>query len=203
MRAIVQRVLAARVDVDGETVGQIPRGLCCFVGAGKTDTDSDMQYMAEKIVGLRIFPNAEGKMSLSVKDISGEVLLISQFTVYGDMRHGRRPSFTAAMAPAEARLAFEQFVLEEMELAACARRDLALRINNPMPGQVPLFAHSRECVTDLPGTSRITGEDRDLAIGRHLAVWNAGYSLVKSPAHRIVNSLVQLFHPGLPRNLRL
>ena len=100
-------------------------------------------------------------------------------------------------------LAFEQFVLEEMELAACARRDLALRINNPMPGQVPLFAHSRECVTDLPGTSRITGEDRDLAIGRHLAVWNAGYSLVKSPAHRIVNSLVQLFHPGLPRNLRL
>ena len=110
MRAIVQRVLAARVDVDGETVGQIPRGLCCFVGAGKTDTDSDMQYMAEKIVGLRIFPNAEGKMSLSVKDISGEVLLISQFTVYGDMRHGRRPSFTAAMAPAEARLAFERFV---------------------------------------------------------------------------------------------
>jgi D-tyrosyl-tRNA(Tyr) deacylase len=110
MRAIVQRVLAAQVDVDGQTVGAIGRGLCCFVGAGKNDTDADMRYVADKIVDLRVFPNDADKMSRSVEDIAGEVLLISQFTVYGDIRRGRRPSFTGAMPPDAARSAFTRFV---------------------------------------------------------------------------------------------
>ncbi|HHH31582.1 MAG TPA: D-tyrosyl-tRNA(Tyr) deacylase [Polyangiaceae bacterium] len=115
MRAVVQRVHAARVEVDGEVVGAIERGLCCFVGAGRDDDEGAMAFIADKIVGLRIFADDEDKMNLSVKDVGGAVLAVSQFTVYGDARKGRRPSFTAAMAPDQARPAFARFValLEE------------------------------------------------------------------------------------------
>lgn len=115
MRAVVQRVHAARVEVDGEVVGAIERGLCCFVGAGRDDDEATMALIADKIVGLRIFTDDEGKMNLSVKDVGGAILAVSQFTVYGDARKGRRPSFTAAMPPTEARPAFARFVavLEE------------------------------------------------------------------------------------------
>ena len=115
MRAVVQRVHAARVEVDGEIVGAIDRGLCCFIGAGRDDDDAAMAIIADKIVALRIFTDDDDKMNLSVKDVGGSILAVSQFTVYGDARKGRRPSFPAAMPPAEARPAFARFVamLEE------------------------------------------------------------------------------------------
>jgi D-aminoacyl-tRNA deacylase len=110
VRAVVQRVAGARVEVDGEVVGSIARGLCVFVAAGRGDGESELRYLADKVATLRIFEDEEGKMNRSVAEAGGAVLAVSQFTLYGDVRRGRRPSFTEAMAPAEAREAFERFV---------------------------------------------------------------------------------------------
>jgi D-aminoacyl-tRNA deacylase len=103
-------VHAARVEVDDELVGSIERGLCCFIGAGQDDDEAAMTYVADKIVGLRVFTDDAGKMNLSIKDVGGSILAVSQFTVYGDVRRGRRPSFTAAMDPGPARAAYIRFV---------------------------------------------------------------------------------------------
>lgn len=102
MRAVVQRVNEASVSVDDEIVGAIGRGLLVYLGAAEEDTDKDLRYMADKIAGLRVFANDEGKMSLSVSDIGGAVLVVSQFTLFGDVRRGRRPSFDGAAEPGEA-----------------------------------------------------------------------------------------------------
>ena len=102
MRAVVQRVNEASVSVDDEIVGAIGRGLLVYLGAAEEDTDKDLRYMADKIAGLRVFANDEGKMSLSVADIGGAVLVVSQFTLFGDVRRGRRPSFDGAAEPGEA-----------------------------------------------------------------------------------------------------
>ena len=102
MRAVVQRVNEASVEVDGEIVGAIARGLLVYLGAAEGDTERDVQYTADKISGLRIFPNDDGRMSLSVTDIGGSVLVVSQFTLFGDVRRGRRPSFDGAAPPNEA-----------------------------------------------------------------------------------------------------
>lgn len=110
MRAVVQRVNAARVEVEGEVVGSIGRGLCAFVGLGKGDGDGDLVAMAEKLVHLRVFQDDEGRMSRSVLDVGGAVLAVSQFTVFGDVRRGRRPGFDAAMPPDEARTTFARFL---------------------------------------------------------------------------------------------
>lgn len=110
MRAVVQRVFSARVEVEGEVVGAIGRGLCAFVGAGKDDDERDLAAIAEKLVHLRIFQDEHGKMSRSVLDVGGAVLAVSQFTVFGDVRRGRRPSFEGAMLPDEARGAFARFL---------------------------------------------------------------------------------------------
>ncbi len=110
MRAVVQRVRAARVEVGGDTVGEVGRGLCVFVGAGADDDDRDLAYMADKLANLRVFTDDAGKMNLSVTDIGGALLLVSQFTVYGDARKGRRPSFAHAMDPAEAEPMYLRFV---------------------------------------------------------------------------------------------
>ena len=99
MRAVVQRVREAKVDVDGATIGAIETGLMVLLGTGQGDTEDDAAYIAKKIADLRIFKDDEGKMNLSVKDIDGAVLLISQFTLYGDCRKGRRPSFVHAQHP--------------------------------------------------------------------------------------------------------
>ena len=110
MRAVVQRVHAARVEVAGEVVGSIGRGLCVFVAAGKGDADAPaVDYLADKISGLRVFEDADGKMNLSLADVGGEVLAVSQFTLYGDARKGRRPSFAQALAPPAAETIYDSF----------------------------------------------------------------------------------------------
>jgi len=112
VRAVVQRVKKGRVTVDGETVGEIGRGFVVLLGIGKEDTPADVHYLAEKIVNLRVFEDEEGKMNLSLQDVGGEILAISQFTLFGDCRRGRRPSFTAAAPPEAARVLYEEFVRE-------------------------------------------------------------------------------------------
>jgi D-tyrosyl-tRNA(Tyr) deacylase len=110
MRAVVQRVSRARVTVDGETTGEIELGLLVLVGVGAADTRADAEYLVEKTIGLRIFGDPEGKMNLSVAEVGGAMLVVSQFTLYGDVRHGRRPSFDTAAPPEIARQLYEYFV---------------------------------------------------------------------------------------------
>ncbi len=110
MRCVVQRVTEASVTVDGETVGQIGHGLMVLIGAGVDDTEKDVQYMAEKVPNLRIFEDENGKMNLALDQVGGEILAVSQFTLYGDARSSRRPSFTAAMRPEEANKLYEALV---------------------------------------------------------------------------------------------
>ncbi|MBM4387454.1 MAG: D-tyrosyl-tRNA(Tyr) deacylase, partial [Deltaproteobacteria bacterium] len=102
MRIVVQRVKSASVLIGGETAASIGNGLLLFVGIGRDDTEEDAAYLAEKTAGLRIFEDAGGKMNLSCAEMGGEILVVSQFTLYGDCRKGRRPSFTGAMEPIQA-----------------------------------------------------------------------------------------------------
>src|ERR1700682_2348614 len=110
MRAVLQRVSSACVAVDGVTVGSIGAGILVFLGVSKKDREEDADYLAEKIIKLRIFPDENGKMNRSVEDAGGAVLIVSQFTLYGDCRKGRRPSFDEAAPPDEARSLYEYFV---------------------------------------------------------------------------------------------
>ena len=110
MRAVVQRVSRARVEVDGDTVGAIERGLLVLLGVQAPDTERDADYLAAKLVGLRIFNDAQGKMNLDVRDVHGAVLVVSQFTLYGDARKGRRPSFVQAAPPQQAEHLYEYFL---------------------------------------------------------------------------------------------
>ncbi len=108
MRAVVQRVTRAKVTVGDRVTGEIGQGLLVLLGAGAGDTETDLAYIVDKLVNLRIFADAAGKMNLSVKDISGGVLVVSQFTLYGDARQGRRPSFIGALEPTAAKALYEQ-----------------------------------------------------------------------------------------------
>ncbi len=108
MRAVVQRVSRASVTVEGEVVGAVDAGLLVLLGAGAGDTAEDLQYIVDKIANLRIFPDDAGKMNRSVLDIGGGVLCVSQFTLYGDARRGRRPAFIDALEPVAAKALYEQ-----------------------------------------------------------------------------------------------
>jgi len=110
MRAVVQRVTRAKVTVDGRLVGEIGRGLVVLLGIARDDTKLDAAYLAEKITALRIFDDDEGKMNLSVKEVNGGVLIVSQFTLYGDVRRGLRPSWIEAAAPEVAGPLYDFFV---------------------------------------------------------------------------------------------
>src|SRR5713226_4751125 len=110
MRAVVQRVSRARVSVDGQTSGEIGLGLLVLLGVGAGDARTDADYLAEKTIGLRIFEDDDGKMNLSVAEVGGAMLVVSQFTLFGDARRGKRPSFDAAAPPQQARELYEYFV---------------------------------------------------------------------------------------------
>jgi D-tyrosyl-tRNA(Tyr) deacylase len=110
MRAVVQRVSRAKVTVNGEITGEIGPGLLVLLAVGAGDTRAEADYLAEKTIGLRIFEDAGGKMNLSVGEVGGAVLVVSQFTLYGDVRRGKRPSFDSAAAPDVARELYEYFV---------------------------------------------------------------------------------------------
>ena len=111
MRAVVQRVSRAQATVNGEVTGRIARGLLVLLGVAPTDTESDADYLADKIAGLRIFEDDAGKMNMAATDVKGQILVVSQFTLHGDVRRGKRPSFDAAAPPQQARKLYEHFHL--------------------------------------------------------------------------------------------
>jgi D-tyrosyl-tRNA(Tyr) deacylase len=112
MRAVVQRVTRAKVTVDGNTIGEIQQGLVVLLGISRDDSNGDADYLANKIIALRIFDDGEGKMNISLRDIEGGMLVISQFTLYGDTRRGLRPSWIEAASPAVAEPLYNYFVSE-------------------------------------------------------------------------------------------
>jgi len=112
MRAVIQRVSSASVAVNGEVVGAIQRGLLVLLGVGEDDTQDDVNYTAAKIIGLRIFEDGDGKMNRSLSEAGGAMLVVSQFTLYGDCRKGRRPSFIAAARPDQANALYQSFCAE-------------------------------------------------------------------------------------------
>lgn len=116
MRSVIQRVSRAKVTVDGEITGEIGRGILVLLGVANEDSEKEAIYLLEKIVNLRIFEDADGKMNLSLADIAGELLVVSQFTLYGDVRKGRRPSFIKAAPPEKANALYEFFVAEARKL---------------------------------------------------------------------------------------
>ncbi|WP_409227399.1 D-aminoacyl-tRNA deacylase [Gudongella sp. SC589] len=116
MRAVVQRVSSGKVIVNDEIVGEIEKGLLVYLGVGENDTETDLEYMVNKVTGLRIFEDENEKMNLSVQDIGGEILAISQFTLYGDARKGKRPSFTDAASPDVGDRLYERFIERTTEM---------------------------------------------------------------------------------------
>jgi D-tyrosyl-tRNA(Tyr) deacylase len=118
MRAVVQRVSSASVSVSGETVSSIGKGLLVLLGVGKEDAEADLDYLAEKVIGLRVFEDEAGKMNRSVLEAGGALLVVSQFTLYGDARKGRRPSFTDAMEPGRANELYQAFCVRCRALGA-------------------------------------------------------------------------------------
>lgn len=145
MRAVVQRVEEAEVTVSGERVGESGPGLVVYLGVGQGDSTADCRYLAEKIAGLRIFEDESGRMNLSIRDTAGSILCISQFTLYGDCRKGRRPSFTGAAPPAEAASLFEEFcsrLRKEGITVATGRFGAMMRIAQVNDGPVTILLDS-------------------------------------------------------------
>ena len=154
MRLVVQRVREASVSVDNGTVGSIRTGLLVLIGVSRSDTRADADYLVDKLLGLRIFPDTEGKMNLDVRQAGGSLLLISQFTLYGDCRRGRRPSFDDAAPPEQAQAIYNHFV-------ARARQ-------GPVPVETGVFQASMlvHLVNDGPVTIWMDSADRPGASSR-------------------------------------
>jgi D-tyrosyl-tRNA(Tyr) deacylase len=138
MRAVVQRVSSASVSVDGKEIAAIEKGLVIFIGVGNEDVKKDAEYLAEKVIGLRIFEDSDGKMNKSLQDIGGELLVVSQFTLMGDVRKGRRPSFTDAALPEVAEELYSFFVencknkIKKVKTGQF-QADMLVKINNDGP----------------------------------------------------------------------
>ena len=147
MRAVVQRVASARVDVNDHTVGEIGTGLLALVGVADTDTERDADWMAERIAGLRIFDDADGKMNHSVKEVGGAVLAVSQFTLLGDCRKGRRPSYVKAAVPEQAESLYQRF-LEQLRskqlVVATGAFRTTMRVSLVNDGPVTLLLDSNK-----------------------------------------------------------
>lgn len=145
MRAVVQRVATASVTVSGEVIGAIERGLLVLLGVGKGDAATDRAYLVRKIVGLRIFPDESGKMTRSVTDVGGSLLVVSQFTLYGDVKRGQRPSFDDAMPGPEAKLACDAFVEEARGLVPVetGRFGADMKVSLVNDGPVTILLDSR------------------------------------------------------------
>ncbi len=147
MRAVAQRVTRASVTVDGSVVGSIERGLIVYLGVGKGDAEQDRAYIVDKIAGLRVFEDEQGKMNRSVLDARGAVLVVSQFTLYGDVRSGKRPSFDDAMPPEEAERAYQAVVsaLRERGLTVATGVFRAnMLVESAVDGPVTILLDSRK-----------------------------------------------------------
>ena len=147
MRAVAQRVSEASVTVDGEVVGTIGRGLLVYLGAEDGDGEDDLAYTVNKLAGLRVFPDEKGKMALSVADVGGGVLVVSQFTLFGDVRRGLRPSFDKAAEPGEAERLYERAVrlLRDRGLEVATGRFRAdMGVRSLVDGPVTILIDSRK-----------------------------------------------------------
>ncbi|MGD8372200.1 MAG: D-aminoacyl-tRNA deacylase [Syntrophobacterales bacterium] len=147
MRAVVQRVNKASVQVEGEEVGRIGHGILVLLGVGHDDEAKDAAYLADKVINLRIFPDEQGKMNRSLLDVSGGLLAVSQFTLWGDCRKGRRPSFVAAAEPGKAEELYEAFVLQAKSLGvtvATGRFQEMMQVSLVNDGPVTLLLDSKK-----------------------------------------------------------
>ena len=147
MRAVVQRVLSAEIEVDGRCIARMARGLLVLVGVGRRDAAGDVAPLARKLVGLRLFPDEAGRFDRSVVDVGGTVGLVSQFTLYGDARKGRRPSFGEAAAPELARPLFDALVREVAALGVSVvtgRFGAAMRVSLVNEGPVTLLLDTEQ-----------------------------------------------------------
>lgn len=150
MRAVVQRVDWAKVEVGGALVGAIDRGLLVYLGAGKGDGDAERAYVLSKVATLRIFENEAGKLDKSVVDVGGALLVVSQFTLYGDVRRGRRPSFDGAMAAEEAEEACEAFVREARALGLhveTGKFRASMKVSSSNDGPITIWIDSAKSAT--------------------------------------------------------
>lgn len=146
MRAVIQRVKSAQVCVDGRVSGKIEKGLLVLLGVGKGDGENDVSFLASKIPELRIFEDKSGKFNLSLREIGGEILVVSQFTLFGDCRKGRRPSFSEAEEPSTAKHLYEQFVLklkQEGILVQTGEFQARMEVHLVNDGPVTLLLDSR------------------------------------------------------------
>lgn len=147
MRAVIMRVRDASVSVDGKTIGAVPAGLLVYLGIGNDDTRTDLEYMLDKVTNLRIFPDKDQKMNLSVGEVGGGILVVSQFTLYGDARKGRRPSYSDAALPDKAIRIYEEFICELKEAGfsvGCGKFGAMMDVSCINAGPVTILLDSRK-----------------------------------------------------------
>ncbi len=147
MRAVVQRVLSAKVVVDDATVGEIQQGLLVFLGVEEADDEGDLEYLVKKVIGLRVFSDSDGKMNLDLPEIGGQLLVVSQFTLLGDVRKGRRPSFIRAASQESGRKYYRAFIDRARQLGVVVAEgqfQADMRVSLINDGPVTLLLDSRK-----------------------------------------------------------